>query len=209
MAEVKDGEITLTAGVDYTVDATSTTSTAAYGTYTIQITGTGNYTGTAKSTWSITDNTAPTITITVEQADKTNSIYHSFFSPIAFRFFSTEKKATITAEDGESGLKAISYIITDKEVQTLDTLKEIKADQWKKTTNGANVPFNPDGAYILYVKAEDLIRSQGGNAASSVSKKTAFVVVGEDAGSKLAKANALGIETIDEEELIRRAEGRE
>ena len=54
-------------------------------------------------------------------------------------------------------------------------------------------------------QAEDLIRSCGGNAASSVSKKTAFVVVGEDAGSKLTKAQSLGIETIDEAELMRRA----
>ena len=54
-------------------------------------------------------------------------------------------------------------------------------------------------------QAEDMIRNCGGNAAGSVSKKTAFVVVGEDAGSKLDKARALGIETIDESELIRRA----
>ncbi len=54
-------------------------------------------------------------------------------------------------------------------------------------------------------QAEDLIRNHGGNAAGSVSKKTAFVVVGEDAGSKLAKAQSLGIETIDEAELLRRA----
>ena len=54
-------------------------------------------------------------------------------------------------------------------------------------------------------QAEDLIRSCGGNASSSVSKKTAFVVVGEDAGSKLAKAQNLGIETIDEAELLHRA----
>jgi len=53
--------------------------------------------------------------------------------------------------------------------------------------------------------AEDLIRSRGGNASSSVSKKTTFVVVGEDAGSKLTKAQSLGIETIDEAELLRRA----
>ena len=54
-------------------------------------------------------------------------------------------------------------------------------------------------------EAEELIRQNGGSAAGSVSKKTAFVVVGEDAGSKLTKAMSLGIETIDEAELIRRA----
>ena len=53
-------------------------------------------------------------------------------------------------------------------------------------------------------QAEDLIRQNGGTAAGSVSRKTAFVVVGADAGSKLTKAQSLGIETIDEEELIKR-----
>ena len=54
-------------------------------------------------------------------------------------------------------------------------------------------------------EAEDLIRACGGTAASSVSKKTAFVVAGEAAGSKLTKAQSLGIEVIDEAELKRRA----
>ncbi len=53
--------------------------------------------------------------------------------------------------------------------------------------------------------AEELIRSCGGTAASSVSKKTAFVVAGEAAGSKLTKAQTLGVEVIDEAELMRRS----
>jgi DNA ligase (NAD+) len=51
---------------------------------------------------------------------------------------------------------------------------------------------------------EEAIISNGGKAASSVSKKTAFVVAGENAGSKLAKAEELGIEVIDEDEFTRR-----
>jgi len=53
-------------------------------------------------------------------------------------------------------------------------------------------------------EVEDLIRQLGGQPASSVSRKTDFVLVGEDPGSKLAKAQQLGVETIDEEEFLRR-----
>ena len=53
-------------------------------------------------------------------------------------------------------------------------------------------------------QAEEAIISRGGKPASSVSKNTAFVVAGTAAGSKLAKAELLGVEVIDEAEFAKR-----
>ena len=51
-------------------------------------------------------------------------------------------------------------------------------------------------------EAASMIEAAGGKVAGSVSKKTSYVVAGDDAGSKLAKAQALGVAIIDETELL-------
>ncbi len=49
--------------------------------------------------------------------------------------------------------------------------------------------------------AKELIESQGGKVAGSVSKKTNYVVAGDDPGSKLERANELGVPVLDEQQL--------
>jgi len=53
------------------------------------------------------------------------------------------------------------------------------------------------------IAAEEMVRNLGGNASSSVSQKTDYLVAGENAGSKLAKAEELGVKIIDEAEFLR------
>ncbi len=52
-------------------------------------------------------------------------------------------------------------------------------------------------------EASELIKNAGGKVSGSVSKKTSYVVAGEEAGSKLTKARELGVNVIDEAELLR------
>jgi DNA ligase (NAD+) len=70
--------------------------------------------------------------------------------------------------------------------------------------DGMTVVLTGSLATLSRPEAIALITAAGGHVVGSVSKKTSLVVAGEEAGSKLAKAQELGLPIIDEPELLRR-----
>ena len=58
-------------------------------------------------------------------------------------------------------------------------------------------------------EAEERLKALGAKVSGSVSKKTSFVVAGEDPGSKLQKANALGVPVLDEQAFLALLDGQE
>jgi DNA ligase (NAD+) len=72
-------------------------------------------------------------------------------------------------------------------------------------TKFAGMTFVLTGTLPTYSRddAKKMIEDMGGKVIGSVSKKTSFVVAGEDAGSKLDKAGSLGVKVISEAELMK------
>ena len=68
---------------------------------------------------------------------------------------------------------------------------------------GKTIVFTGELTTLKRNEAEQLAKEYGGYASGSVSKKTSFVVAGENAGTKLRKANELGIPVITEQEFLK------
>lgn len=68
---------------------------------------------------------------------------------------------------------------------------------------GKTFVFTGTLSHFKREEAEELVRKFGGEATSSVSKRTSFVVVGENPGSKLDRAKELNVKTISEEEFLK------
>lgn len=98
-----------------------------------------------------------------------------------------------------------------KNVQVIDTINRLKLSGVNMKGSKRELidnrfyglTFVLTGTLPTYTRdeASEIIQSYGGKTSSSVSKKTSFVLAGEEAGSKLTKAEELGVKVIDENEF--------
>lgn len=116
----------------------------------------------------------------------------------------------ILAIDGFGEIMAVSvreFFDSDSAVEMVNELKSVGVNMKSKTVikdnRFENMVFVLTGTLPNYKRneASKIIESYGGKTSSSVSKKTSFVLSGEASGSKLDKANSLGIPVIDEKEF--------
>jgi DNA ligase (NAD+) len=132
---------------------------------------------------------------------------------LAEHFGSMEKLATASAEKlmevGEVGPKVAEGVLeffsesaNRKLIERLRAagvnMKEEKAAPISAKFAGKTFVFTGTLTKRTREEAEALVAAHGGKAGGSVSKKTSYVVVGDDAGSKLEKAKSLGVPTLDE-----------
>ncbi|MBM4136802.1 MAG: NAD-dependent DNA ligase LigA [Nitrospira sp.] len=114
---------------------------------------------------------------------------------------------------GEKIAYSISDFFNDPEnIKTLDTLKSLGLNITNPDFAGKKKEKLPlEGLTFVITgtlskprdEVENLIESLGGHASSSVSKSTNYLIVGEEPGSKLQKAKALGVKTLSYEDLLK------
>lgn len=126
------------------------------------------------------------------------------------------ERLTEIKQMGEKIASSISMFFNDqKNIKTLEALKscgmKITNPDYVSEKKGERplegLTFVITGTLPKSRKeAEDLIEANGGHASSTISASTDYLVVGEEPGSKLQKANALGVKTISYEELMKTIE---
>lgn len=120
----------------------------------------------------------------------------------------TAREEEFAAIDGFGAVLAHSaaeFFSLEESREMIERLKECGVNMKSNTVVAdhrfAGMTFVLTGTLPTYSRSEAsaIIESFGGKTSSSVSKKTTYVLAGEEAGSKLDKANALGVTVIDEE----------
>ena len=103
----------------------------------------------------------------------------------------------------------VDYFSLEQSKNLIQRLKDygvdMTAEKKEKTNLFEGLTFVLTGTLPTMTRneASDIITANGGKVSSSVSKKTSFVLAGEEAGSKLTKAQNLGIKIIDENEFLK------
>ena len=101
----------------------------------------------------------------------------------------------------------LQYVADENNRKLCDDLLSLGLRPWvprQASAALAGMTFVVTGTLPGYSRdeIENLIEKNGGKAAGSVSKKTSYVVAGEAAGSKLAKAQSLGVPVLTEQQLL-------
>ncbi len=137
---------------------------------------------------------------------------------LANHFGSLEKLEQASVEDLEAvpdiGPVSAGHIKSFfEQSHNLETIEELRAHgvQWPDIEQVSREGLPLDGQSVVVTgtlesmtrdEAKDLLVTLGAKAAGSVSAKTSFLVAGEKAGSKLAKAEQLGVQVYNEEEFL-------
>lgn len=124
------------------------------------------------------------------------------------------KKEDVSGIEGFGDIMAESVVQALGEAHRVELIRKLREAgvemTYSKASSGddrfAGMTFVLTGTLPTMKRdeAKKLIESFGGKVSGSVSKKTTFVVAGEDAGSKLTKAQELGITILSEDELVER-----
>lgn len=133
-------------------------------------------------------------------------------------FYIKPEKILKIKQIGEKIAHSVSNFFNDPEnINTLKTLKSLGLNITNPDYMGKQKGLRPlEGMTFVITgtlpkprnEIEELIESLGGHASSSVSKNTNYVIVGEEPGSKLQKAQKLGVKTISYDEFLKLIEAK-
>ncbi len=119
-----------------------------------------------------------------------------------------EKLETIRDIGPIAGKSLVEYFQSDDARRVIDQLRAAGVNMEQAEAGGSTelegLTFVLTGSLETMTRDEggDKIRARGGKVSSSVSKKTSYLVAGESAGSKLTKAEELGVTILNEEQFI-------
>ena len=120
-----------------------------------------------------------------------------------------EQVAEIPGFGGIMAREVAAFFARQSARDLVERLKELglnmtahKKEEASQKLSGATFVLTGTLPTMSRKEASQLIESHGGKVSSSVSKKTSYVLAGEEAGSKLEKANALGVPVVTEAQLL-------